>query len=100
MLKWEMLSPQMIDQYRYRQDTLIIDLRSKEEYDKYHIASALHIDYEDTEALFSLPTDKIIILCCERGASSMNRAKEMSQKGYRVKSLIGGMRAYKERRLG
>ena len=90
----EMISPKMIDRYRNRQDTLIIDLRSEAEYAKYHIAGALHIDYEDIDALFALPKDKTIILCCERGASSMNRAKEMSRKGYRVKSLIGGMNGY------
>lgn len=96
MSELEMISPKMIDQYRNRQDVLIIDLRAKEEYQKYHIASAVHIDYDDVEALFLLPRWKMIILYCERGASSMTRAKEMVRKGYRVKSLLGGMNAYKE----
>ena len=62
----EMISAKMLDAYRKRNDTLLIDLRSSEEYFRYHIPGARHIDYEDTEALFGLPRNKEIILYCER----------------------------------
>ena len=96
MPELEMISPGMLDQYRNRKDTLIIDLRPEDEFGKYHIPGARQIEYEDVQTLFSLPRDKTIVLCCERGASSMARAKEMARDGYRVKSLIGGMHAYRE----
>lgn len=96
MSELEMISPKMVKQYQNRKDALIIDLRSKEEYDKYHIPGALHIEYEDERSLAILPKNKEIILYCERGASSMAKAKELMRKGYHVKTLIGGIRAYKE----
>lgn len=95
MSELEMISAKMLDAYRKRSDTLLIDLRSSQEYFRYHIPGARHIDYEDTEALFALPKNKEIILYCERGASSMARAKEMARLGYNVKSLIGGVHAYR-----
>ncbi|MGI6008234.1 MAG: rhodanese-like domain-containing protein [Ruminococcus sp.] len=98
MSELEMISPDMLEKYRYRKDTLIIDLRSEEEYGKYHVPGARHIDYEDTASLFSLPRSMIIILYCERGASSLVRAKEMAAKGYRVKSLTGGIHSWRERK--
>ncbi len=79
MSELEMISAKMLDAYRKRNDTLLIDLRSSEEYFRYHIPGARHIDYEDTEALFGLPRNKEIILYCERGASSMARAKRNGQ---------------------
>lgn len=94
----EIISLDRLEQYMYRNDTLIIDLRSKKEYEKYHIPGAHHIDYEDAPALFSLPKEKTIILYCERGASSLVRAREMEEKGYRVKSLAGGIHGWQERK--
>ena len=97
-IQMEIISPDILEQYMYRRDTLIIDLRSKKEYEKYHVPGAYHIDYEDASALFSLPKEKTIIFYCERGASSLVRARELEKRGYRVKSLAGGVHGWQERK--
>lgn len=97
MSELEMISAKMLNAYLRKPDTLLIDLRPEKEYDKYHIPGAIHIAYDDTEKLFGLPKNKMIILYCERGAASMARAKEMARMGYKVKSLIGGVQAYRVR---
>lgn len=39
--------------------------------------------------------NKIIILCCEKGAHSFYICSRLAQAGYNVKSLIGGISSYK-----
>lgn len=80
--------------------TLIIDLRSKEEYSESHIRGAYNIPYETSkDRLFHLNRGKSYVLYCERGITSFKAAKEMSGYGYQVKSLINGIRMYKGKYL-
>lgn len=46
-----------------------------------------------------LPRDKILVICCERGAASMAEGKRLAENGYEVKTVIGGMHAYRGRYL-
>ena len=96
MKNLEVISAKMLKQYFHRRDALIIDMRSQEEYYQEHLPGAIHIPYEDEEVFYSLPREKIIILCCERGSSSLARAKEMASQGYRVKSVSSGVMACRE----
>lgn len=80
--------------------TLIIDLRSPKEYGQGHIRGAYNIPYETSrERLFRLNKGKNYVLYCERGLTSFKAAREMSQYGYQVKSLINGIRMYKGKYL-
>lgn len=80
--------------------SLIIDLRSKEEYQESHIQGAYNIPYETSkDRLFRLNKGKSYVLYCERGLTSFKAAKEMSGYGYQVKSLINGIRMYKGKYL-
>ncbi|MDE6312266.1 MAG: rhodanese-like domain-containing protein [Lachnospiraceae bacterium] len=86
----------LIDERR----TLIIDLRSPEEYQEEHIQGAYNIPYETSkERLFRLNKGKNYVLYCERGLTSFRAAREMSGYGYQVKSLINGIRMYKGKYL-
>ena len=65
--------------------TMIIDLRSHEEYQEGHIKGAYNIPYETSkERLFRLNKGKDYVLYCERGLTSFKAAKEMSRYGYQV----------------
>lgn len=96
MNQLEMIPVKMLDQYLNRRDTLIIDLRSQEEYREGHLPGAIHIPYEENEMFYSLPRDKTLVLMCERGSSSLAKAKELAKVGYRVKSVSGGAQACRE----
>ncbi len=96
---------------------IIIDLRSPQEYGACHIRGAVNLPYEELEQMLSaagksgrtavyealsrrgFPTGNLLkqelVLYCERGATSMAAARELAELGFRVKSVVGGIRAYR-----
>ena len=84
-----------LDRYVKSGNVFIIDLRTPEEYRLQHIRGAVNIPYERLGRCRELPRDMTLLLYCERGATSMVAAKELAARGYRVKTLIGGIHAYK-----
>ena len=89
-----------IDKAVEDKSSVIIDLRSKEEYQKKHIMGAYNIPYEiSQERVFRLSKGRSYILYCEKGVTSFRVAREMSSKGYQVKSLINGISMYKGKYL-
>lgn len=78
-----------------RNGRMIIDLRSPEEYREKHIMGAWNIPYEEFEKNGPFPMDQELILYCDRGALSMAAARKLAEQGYRVKTVVGGIRAYR-----
>ncbi len=78
----------------------IWDVRSPEEYAKKHIRGAKNMSYQSYEdcemqAENCMDKEKTYILYCDRGGLSMAFARELDKKGYHVKSVIGGIMAYR-----
>lgn len=95
MLRFEVISAADIDKYVNNKKALIIDVRSPKEYEKKHIESSINIPFEKLERDYDkMPKDLILVLYCERGGSSMLAAKELFDRGYVVKALMGGIKAY------
>ena len=89
-----------VEHYLQKPDTSLIDLRTKEEYNLYHLEGAWNIPYDDLERYKNkLSKDSTYILYCERGSSSLRAARELSAEGYRVYTVVGGIRAWQERHL-
>ncbi|MDQ9833400.1 rhodanese-like domain-containing protein, partial [Acinetobacter soli] len=65
-----------------RADALIIDMRREEEYRAAHVKGAENISYQEIEEGYAFPKDKILVLYCERGGSSLKAAKLLGAKGY------------------
>ena len=74
---------------------IIVDLRSPEEYRQRHIRGAVNLPYEQWNGRFPYSDQQEIILYCERGSISMAAARDLAEKGYRVKTVVGGIRAYR-----
>jgi rhodanese-related sulfurtransferase len=84
-------------------DIVIIDTQPAENYDMWHIATAVNIPYVSTGnptdremMLVALPMDKLIVLycLCEEGTDSARMALELKRLGYdhdKVKVLEGGL---------
>lgn len=99
-MRFETISAREIDRYVNNTNFLIVDLREVEDYEKGHIEGAVHMDYDEIENNnISLPYDKIIIMYCDRGGLSLMAAKKLSVMGYRIMSVVGGMRAYRGKNL-
>ncbi|MDD2959542.1 MAG: rhodanese-like domain-containing protein [Lachnospiraceae bacterium] len=87
-----------LDRYVQENGTVILDLRSPEEYRKQHIRGAVNFPcHSDKEKRmeFIYPKDKEYVLYCARGAVSLAAARELAARGYRVKTVVGGIRAYR-----
>lgn len=76
-------------------DVVILDVRTPEEFNEYHIPDAVNIDWQnpafisDVEA--RIPKDKTIAAYCRSGHRSAEAAEKLAEKGYSVKNLEGGI---------
>lgn len=76
---------------------IIVDLRSKEDYEISHLQGAISIPLEDMdEKAFFYYKNRTIILYCEYGTRSMRMAWYLEQRGYRVINTIGGYHQYQQ----
>ena len=99
MFPVETISAKMLDYYVDRRDTLIIDLRDREEYRKSHVKGAVNIPYSEIDEYTEFPLDKTLVLYCDRGGASLLLARQLAKKGHRTRSVIGGFEAYRGRNL-
>ena len=90
----ETIPAKELDQYVHDLRVLIVDLRIEEEY----IAGALNVPPQEFE-LLRPGKDRLLILYCDRGGFSLEAARRMDEKGYQVKSVVGGYRAYRGRNI-
>lgn len=68
-----------------KKEGILLDTRTKQEYERGHIANAHLIDLRDQNVkneLLSLPKDKTLYLYCYSGARSRSVAAFLSQNGY------------------
>ena len=93
-MNFDMIAARDLNRLINDKSAFIIDLRSPEEYVENHIQGAVNIPYEKLQKCYSLPKDMTLILYCERGSTSMRAAKELAAKGYRVKTVTGGIHSY------
>lgn len=95
-MKFETIPAKNIDDYIKQSKTLIIDLRERREYLDGHIVNSVNIPFEQLENNINrIPKDYQLVLYCERGGVSLIAAKELSKLGYNVKTVVGGLNAYR-----
>lgn len=99
MYQLETISVLDLDSYIKKPGCRIIDLRDPEDYRRAHIRGARNLPFAQCLPGNALLNAGLLILYCERGAASMLKAKELSQAGYAVKSVIGGIREYRGKNL-
>ncbi|KGQ70661.1 hypothetical protein OA57_04645 [Chelonobacter oris] len=83
-------TPQQIQQ---QQNPLMIDVRSKDEFDAGHLQSAVHIPHDQIERQISrLTTDKDqkIYVYCRSGRRAEAAKAELEKLGYRNVENLGG----------
>lgn len=92
---FEMMRINDVDKFLGREDTIIVDLRSRAEYENGHIPGAVNIPYEqgDNIAVF-VHGYNFILLYCQRGSISLMAARDLYGITGRVYSLCGGLRSY------
>ena len=66
---------------------VIIDVRTKEEYNEQHIVGAINIPYDEINQNEIINRDKAIFVYCKSGNRSEIALNELSSLGYRVYDL-------------
>ena len=76
-------------------EKLVIDIRSREEYEKDTYPGAIHIFWEEWDAHVSeIPKDRPVYLLCYTGQRSGDIVETYSQQGYELYSIDNGFHAY------
>jgi rhodanese-related sulfurtransferase len=85
------------------QGALLVDVRSKAEFDAGHIIDARHVPQEQVgQAAETLKRfkDKVVITCCESGMRSSATARVLKTQGFtKVVNLRGGLQAWRTENL-
>lgn len=76
-------------------EKLVIDIRSKEEFEKETYPGAINIFWEEFENhIDEVPKDKPVYLLCYTGQRSDEMAESFSKKGYEIYSIENGYHSY------
>ena len=76
-----------VDNALPREDDIIIDVRTKEEYDELHVKKAINIPYNDIDENIQLDKTKTIFVYCKSGARSRKAYDILKELGYNVIDL-------------
>ena len=84
-------------------NVVVLDVRTPREFAEGHIERAMSIDFlqEDflEKATAHLPKDKTIAVYCRSGKRSANAAEKLSNLGYKMVNMKGGIIAWKDAEL-
>ena len=80
----------------YSQGVFILDVRTQEEWDDYHIPNTTLIPLDELpDRLDEVPTDQEIVVVCRSGNRSQQGRDILEQAGYdQVTSMSGGLNAW------
>jgi rhodanese-related sulfurtransferase len=80
----------------YQKDCLLLDVREEEEYAQGHIPGAVNVPLSGLHnRIKELKKDKSVLAICLSGGRAKVAAKILSEKGFNVKIMAGGMRSWK-----
>ena len=92
--------PKDIERLRIEKRSILVDIRSRNDYRDGHWEGAINYPEEDIEDYTKVLLKKRpIIVYCQHGGSSMQLARTLGRAGYEVGTVIGGyesMKKYKE----
>lgn len=90
------IHPREISNILFQKRAVVIDVREREDYREYHYRGAVNCPYEEIDRwLYRFPRGRTLILYCEYGSTSLLAARRLSQEGYEVYTVVGGIRAIK-----
>lgn len=104
LIKMKTILPKELNEKLKLEEVFILDVRAEEKFAQEHIANSINIpktyifdlQEQNIESIANLPKDKEIIVTCTTGNSAKKCANILSEKGYQVTVLEGGLTAWKE----
>ncbi len=74
-----------------QEEFLLVDVRTKEEYDEEHIMGAINIPLNEIESTTILDKESKIVVYCQSGNRSATAAKKLLKQGYLSVYDLGGI---------
>ncbi len=91
LMNFDIVYPRNLDQYLAKENGILIDVRSREEYMEGHWCGARNFPYEDVDRWEKmLPGKRRLVFYCSHGGGSMQLARRFGMQGYRTATVIGG----------
>ena len=79
----------------YKSGTFLLDVRTQEEWDEYHVPNATLIPLDQLpNRLSEVPKDKEIVVICRSGNRSQEGRDILRQAGYDATSVTGGVKEW------
>ena len=76
-----------IEKIMKEKEYVIIDVRTKEEYDESHVVNSINIPYDEIDSKIDIDKDKIIFVYCKSGRRSSIAYDTLKSLGYTVYDL-------------
>ena len=96
VMSFYILHPKDLELTRNQKKAIVVDLRERTEYQKYHFKNAVNMPYCDSESwLKYFRKGQIYILYCDYGNISLLAARKLSQRGVTAYTVIGGAKELK-----
>ena len=76
-----------IDEILKEKDYIVVDVRTKEEYDEGHVVNSINIPYDEIDENTDLDKDKPILVYCKSGVRSEKAYNTLKELGYDVYDL-------------
>lgn len=96
---YKTVSPEEFNKEIKSSDVYLLDVRTPEEFESGHLAGAHNIDVTAPDfievSLKELPKPKTIAVYCGSGKRSAIASKQLSDNGYNVLNMDGGLMAWK-----
>lgn len=96
-MTFKLVHPVNLEDMIWQTNPLIMDIRSREEYEMEHWPDALNFPNDEIDRWKNkIPRRRILLIYCEHGGSSMVLARELGKEGYRTYTVVGGYEAMKK----
>ncbi|WP_346670721.1 rhodanese-like domain-containing protein [Faecalicoccus acidiformans] len=85
-----------VEVYQMTKNAVLIDVRTKEEYDQGHIPNSINLPLSELDQILKEVPDKNtpLFVYCQSGSRSARAAKSMKKAGYSDVTNIGGILYY------
>ena len=84
----------IIDNYEEYSDTVIVDVRTLDEYESGHLKGAVNVPVSEIKNI-DISKDKKIVVYCRSGSRSNTAAKDLIELGYEKVYDMGGINDWK-----
>lgn len=87
--------PENVLEFIQTKNCFVMDVREESEFRKGHLPKAVHVEEEEiVSGEFTLSKKIPVLVYCDEGSRSIQIARQLIMKGYRVYNLAGGYEAY------